>query len=237
MKRWSLLVLLLASVGCSNGSDAQQDSPVDEAAIEKVVEALARGEVGEPTDNERNACKVLEAATDAESLGVEASAIQYRPANLGRVIKHALCTAWWDRPDKEALEAGYVKALTERLTGPQEERGEQPKLPRLTNEISLTLVHPTYDTPEEAVTSLEGAVAQLTEGITTNIGGKERTTRVDFDDWLPGIGDRATWSPKQSELHVAAKGIRFALSVRVFDDSEQNQRYAIEMAQRVIDAL
>ncbi len=60
-------------------------------------------------------------------------------------------------------------------------------------EVSLTVTNQTSDSAAAAVESLESSVAQLEEGITVTVQGKEHTTQIDFDDWMDGVGDKAAW--------------------------------------------
>ncbi len=123
------------------------------------------------------------------------------------VVPHPLCTASWDGADKARIEVG------------------------------LTVTNLRFGTAAEAVTSLESTVAQLEEGITIKVRGRERTTQVDFEDFLDDVGDRAAWAPRWSELSVAHEGVRFAVSVRGAGDNEKSRSLAIELAQKIISAL
>lgn len=103
--------------------------------------------------------------------------------------------------------------------------------------VSLTVFNQTFDSPAAAVASLESAVAKLEEGITVTVRGKERTTQVDFDDWMDGVGDQAAWAPSNKELLVAANGVRFAVTVSGAGDDAASKAKAVEVARRVVDAF
>ena len=104
-------------------------------------------------------------------------------------------------------------------------------------EVALMIMRSKFDSPADAVASLEGTVKQLTEGLTITVGGKTRTRKVEFEPFMEGVGDQAAWAPKMSELSVAHKGTRFAVTVRGAGDSEANKAKAIELARLIGDAL
>ena len=103
--------------------------------------------------------------------------------------------------------------------------------------VSLTVHNQVFDSSAAAVASLESAVATLERGVTVTVRGKERTTQVDFDDWMEGVGDRAAWAPRNKELLVAANGVRFAVAVKGVGDEAASRATAVEVARRVIDKL
>jgi hypothetical protein len=237
MRRWTACLLMALAVGCQGEATLSQDKDAAVQAAEDAAARILEGDLGEVSQADRDACAVLEAGILATDLGVDPSKVQYRPSGMSKVIKHALCLAWWDRPDKEELNAAYSQALIQHMTGPKEKRGGKPAIPKVTNELSLTILHPTYATNQESVASLERSVADLTKGIAFEVQGKERTAQVAFEPWIEGVGDRATWAPATSELHVAASGVRFTLGVRVYDDGAENRAKDLEMAPKIIDVL
>lgn len=102
---------------------------------------------------------------------------------------------------------------------------------RYGNEASLTIMGTSYDSPEAAVASLESAVTTLTEGVTVDVQGEERTVKSGFGNWVEGVGDRAI--TKKRSVLVAANGRRFTAAVRASDEDSENQALAIELARRV----
>lgn len=77
----------------------------------------------------------------------------------------------------------------------------------------------------------------MEKGITVEVRGEQHTSQVDYDDWIPGVGDRAAWAPKLSQLSVAARGVIFHVTVQVSDDAAENRAKAVELARRVAQAL
>jgi len=104
-------------------------------------------------------------------------------------------------------------------------------------EVSLTIMRDKFDSPAAAVASLESTVRSLSEGITIEVAGKTHTKQVEFEPFLEGVGDKAAWAPKLSELSVADGATRFAVAVHGAGGDPQNKEVAIELARRIGDAL
>ena len=235
MRRPTYCLTVLAALACSVGVALPQDQ--SDAAIDRAVERAKAGQVSPPTAAGRETCAVLKAAVVPADFGVSASALRYKTGSMEELTGQALCMVAWDRPDKDAINAAYTKAITAYIMAPKAQRGERPKPPRLTNDLSLTIMGQKFSSPAEAVASLEQTVAQLSTGVTRVVRGKEYTTKIEFEDWLDGVGDKAAWSPKYHALHVAANGRRFSVFVQVFDDEAENIAHAIELAKRIIAKL
>ena len=124
-----------------------------------------------------------------------------------KYVPHFLCMASWEQPN----------------------RGRQ--------EVSLTILDRHFESAAEAVADLEGTVAQLSKGVTVEVHGTKHTTQVDFEGWIDGVGDKAAWAPRLSELQVACSGVRYAVSARGFADAAENKAKAIELARRVAAVL
>lgn len=226
MRRWNAYILLLGAAVCSSCADGTQDTS---SAAQEAVESALSGKQPSASQSATEACELLESVIVPAELGVEAAVLNYTPASVAGVKGRAVCISSWDRPDKDALLAAYVKATTAAITG----RGKYPKVPKTANEVSLTILSPTYASAAEAAASLEAAVAELSAGITVEVGGNQITTKVVFEDWLTGVEDKAVWAPEIRELSVASKGVRYAVVVNVSDDDQENKAQAIEIAERI----
>ena len=158
----------------------------------------------QPAGASRTACAVLEEAVP-ELFGVDKAAVTFRPSDGGG---HDTCSASWPIPEGETAK-------------------------RYGNEVSLTIMSTTYDSPEAAVASLESTVTTLTEGVSVDVGGEERTVKSGFGDWVEGLGDRAIL--KKRAVLVASGGRRFTVAANVSDDDAENQQRAIELARRVVE--
>jgi len=103
------------------------------------------------------------------------------------------------------------------------------------NEANLTIMGETFDSPEAAVASLEGAVTTLTDGVSVDVRGEQRTVKSDFGDWVEGLGDRAI--TKKRSVLVASDGVRFTAGVKASADDAENQALAIELARQLVDRI
>jgi len=103
------------------------------------------------------------------------------------------------------------------------------------NEASVTIMGESFDSPEAAVASLEGAVTTLTDGVSVDVQGEQRTVKSDFGDWVEGLGDRAI--TKKRSVLVAADGRRLTVGVKASADDAENQALAIELARQMIDRI
>lgn len=104
-------------------------------------------------------------------------------------------------------------------------------------EVALMIMKAEFDSPDAAVASLESTVETLSAGKTIEVGGKEHTTKVDFEPFIDDVGDLAAWAPKLNELSVADRGVRFAVTVTGVGGSDENKAKAIELARLVGNAL
>ncbi len=215
----TLMTLCVTAAGAPPASDLASAS--DRMLASKGKE---RGEL---------ACSVLRGGVLREVFGAEAGAAELSPG--GPFVPHGLCTATWDKPDADALREARTRHQVEKMKASMGKRSfDEPTPPAPNYSVSLTLLMERFDSPAAAVTSLENAVKQLTEGITVEVAGRKRRTQVDFDDWIDGLGDRAIWAPKMSELSVANNGYRFAIGVSGFGDADVNRERAEALARRLI---
>ncbi len=104
-------------------------------------------------------------------------------------------------------------------------------------EVALTIMKTRFESSEAAVRDLEATVERLEKGFTIKVAGRERTTQVDFDDFMTDVGDQAAWAPKRNELSVASGGIRYAVAVRGSGDGATNREKATELARLVAGLL
>lgn len=232
-------VLIAALIAACGGS---QEPPSDKQVEKEVQETLRRAKTGEKvteTDSGRNPCDVLRSVGVGEIFGVDPSAIEYRPS----FTSHPLCSARWSLPNAEELEAKQGEVMMDymkrKMAAQSKKEPFDEKIPILRTDagVSLTIVNQEFDSPAAAAAFLESSVATLEKGITVEVQGKEHTTRVDYDDWMPGVGDRAAWAPKLSQLSVAAKGVVFHVTAEITDDAAENRSRAIELARKIATAL
>jgi len=240
MRRTTSIFALAVTLCGAQWSPAQDVEEATRTAERAVQEILA----GNLETQAPAVCDVLESGVVTDVFKVDPAQVTYRPG--AKFIPHPLCTATWDLPDQEERDAACREemiAYTQRKTQAMLARKtfDEP-MPECIGSnqspaVSLTITNQQFDSPQAAVDSLESSVVQLEEGITVTVQGKEHTTQVDFDDWLDGVGDRAAWAPKLSELVVAYAGVRFAVSVRGVGDAAECQARAIAVARRVMQTL
>ncbi len=218
--------LAAAVVLFSIGAVAQAAGELSEA-VERMLDQEGEGR-GEIT------CEALGSGALQDVFGDGAGAAELRPGS--KYVPHGLCTATWDKPDAEALQAASTQYEMNRMMAKATGKPfEEPEPPSSRFTVSLTLINQAFDSSEAAIASLEDAVQRLTEGVTVEVRGKEHTTQVDFDDWIDGLGDRAIWAPKASELSVADSGYRYAISVTGYAEGDDNRERAEQLARRLIE--
>jgi hypothetical protein len=240
-----LCLILICSVACGR-SDEPQDVGADDPqraadqAMSEAQETVDRALSGKPPETHvagTEGCVVFDTGLIPEVFGVEPSIVSYRRAIPVKSAGHVVCLASWDKPNKAELDKAYTEAITawtmERMKGV---KNPQPKPPSGTSSASLTLVADTFDSDEEAIESLESAVATLSKGISVEVGGKTHETKMSFGDWMDSPGDKAIFSDK-GELLVATNGRRISVTVSAMADEEQDREKAIELARHVIDTF
>jgi len=240
MRRTTSILALAVTLCGAQRSPAQDVEEATRAAERAVQEILA----GNRETQGPAVCDVLKSGVVTDVFALDPAQVTYRPG--AKFIPHPLCTASWDFPDKEAREAAcqeemmaYSQRRTQAILARKTFAEPMPECIRSNQgpAVSLTITNQQFDSAQAAVDSLESSVAQLEEGITVTVQGKEHTTQVDFDDWLDGVGDLAAWAPKLNELVVAYAGVRFAVTVRGVGDKAECQAQAIAVARRVMQTL
>lgn len=177
------------------------------------------------------ACSYFESGIVSRVFAIEPERITYKRSLPLKRAGHVLCSAYWEKPDKAEMEARYQAEIQEwaKSIG-SADRKAQPRFPNIGNEISITLLNQQYDSAEDAVASLDSAVATLSKGIAVTAGGQQRTVQTEFADWVDGVGDKAIFTDKGALL-IAHDGRRMTLSVRVADDPAANRQLSVEFAQ------
>lgn len=175
----------------------------------------------------------------AEIFDVEPAALTFSAGSS----RHPLCTARWRKADADRIEAEAPQRMMEymnrRMAAQCKGLPFDEKMPsaRTENEAGLTINDAPRRSAADAVARLEQVVGRLKAGITTEVRGEQHTSRVEYEDRIDGVGDRAAWAPKLSQLSVAAKGVLFHVGVDAFPGAADNQAKAIELARRVAQAL
>lgn len=230
-----LFSLLVAA--CGGG---QQPSQVDvEKEAKETMDRIRKGEKITETASGLDPCEILKSGVVADEFGVDAAAIRYHAGST----RHPVCLSSWRKPNADEIEAATPQLMMDymkRKAAAQQKKepfDEKMPIPRPEAEANLTIYGESYDGPAAAAAGLEGIVATMSKGVTATVGGKDYTSQVTYEGWIDGVGDKAAWAPKLSQLSVAAKGVIFHVSVRAFDDPAENQSKAIALAKRIIPRL
>lgn len=207
MKRSFVAMLTLVALACGGEQAASQSS----GAQSGTTESPASGEAEAASAN--RAEMTSEQACEIMKSGIlneafESNEESWNYRPASEYVPQALCTATGRSPDGSS-----------------------------SYEVSLMIMRADFQSPAEAVASLEGTVKSLTEGMTIQAGGKEYTKQVEFEPFIDGVGDQAAWAPKLNELSVADEATRFAVTVTGFADNAENKAKAIELARLVAEAL
>lgn len=239
MRRMLAMALGLGFLATAyGGSQPPSGQEVEEEVRETMRRSLAGEEIRQ-TDSGLDPCAILGNGMVSEVFGIDSSAVTLRAGSS----RHPLCMASWRKEDADAIEAAAPQQMMDymrrRMAAQQkgEAFDEQMPIQRTDNETSLTIANETFDSAGAAAASLEELVARLREGISVEVRGRQHTTQVDYDDWITGVGDRAAWAPRLSQLAVAAKGVIFHVSVQVSEDPAENRSHAIELARKVAETL
>lgn len=239
MRNWlgTILGLALSASACGGG---QEPAAVDaEKEARETIRRARAGETTRETTSGLDPCAILQSGMVADVFGVEAAALTFTAGSA----RHALCTARWRKPDADRIEAEAPQRMMDYMKRRMEAQSKgQPfdeKMPsvRTENEASLTINNEPIASPAEAVAPLEQIVGRLGEGVTTEVAGRQHTARVEYEGWLEGVGDRAAWAPRLSQLSVAAGGVLFHVGVTASPDASENRAKAIELARRIARAL
>jgi hypothetical protein len=225
MRHWTVVAMILVALAVTGGGANAQDPAELQRTLERILagEGEAKGEA---------ACDVLRSGVLTGVFGDAAEAAELRPGS--KYVPHYLCTASWNKPNHEELEAAFVKYEMDKMVAKmKKEEFDRPKPPAASYSVSLTVNDEEYASPPAAVKSLESAVETLSEGLSVEVYGKEHEVQMEFGEWVDEVGDRAIWTAKGNELLVAHAGVRYAVSVNGFDDPAENQAKAIELAQEV----
>lgn len=201
-----------ALIACSQAED---EAAVDATRSVEAVSAEA-GDVGERTAKGKpsiqglegtDQCTVFESSLVPSLFEVDEAAVNYRRSIPSARAGHVVCSATWDRQG-----------------------------PPYQNEVSLTLLSNRFDSAGDAVSALEQNVATLARGMTITVGGKERTRKTEFGDWMDGPGDKAIFTSKGA-LMMAGKARLVTISVKATGDEAEDRAKARELGQQLLEAL
>lgn len=239
MRTWLGTTLGLAMIASACGGGQEPAAGDAEQEASETIRRARAGEKIRETGSGLDPCAILRTGMVAEVFGVEPAALTFDAGSS----RHPLCTARWRKPDADRIEAEAPQRMMDymnrRMAAQSKGLPFDEKMPsaRTENEASLTINDEPLDGAADAVARFEQIVGQLGAGITTEVRGEQHTTRVEYEDWIDGVGDRAAWAPKLSQLSVAANGVLFHVGVQASPDAAENRAKAIELARQVAQAL
>ena len=183
-------------------------------------------------------CVVLETVV-SDAVSVDPGAITFEPGGS----TNPYCEATWRKANADGLEAQQGEAVGEYMSRRMEAlaRGEEfdETMPSFRVDATILLTITGREFPDEAaaVSALESVIGNLAEGITVEAEGREATFQADYDALVTGIGAKAAWSTRMSQLSVATGARMFHLSVRVGEDPTTNRDLAEVLALEIVAAL
>lgn len=231
-----LLSVLLAGCGQQGDSSEQAahgNAENQRASITAKPERRRTGGIGSAQDGV-DACAYLESGILQKVFSAPAEGINHRGSIPSKRAGHVVCSASWNKPEQEQLEAAYKQAVLDWSKGVASGGGKpRPSYPKTSNEVSVTLVGLEFDSAQDAIAELESTVATLKQGVTFKVAGKERTRQTNFGNWVEGVGDKAIFTDKGT-LFVTYDARRITVAVSVTEDPELKKEKSIEFAQALM---
>lgn len=228
-----LLVTTLLALGLAACSEPAAKPGVKSAEgeiLDQVAEVV--GEDIEPS-SDSTPCEVLSDDLlrkhfDIGDADLKRSPSQYSP--------HPLCTVTWPKPNAAELEAEReaqrADYLRKKMLGEAVERPESPNV-----EVSLTINKDRFESRTEAVASFDSAMRILSEGMTFETdAGPHKTPTYDFEP-VDGVGEKAAWVPKMSQLSVATSHRIFHVGVDVDGGPDADLAKAKDLARDLTESL
>lgn len=224
------IVALLSAVvspACGDGEDSGDVSASSGASAEVSSRSGEGGDL--------DPCRLLGGGLLSGAVGVDETVIEFDPGGGA----HPYCEATWRQANADRLQAEHDRQMEQwlerRMEASRQGKPFDETMPRLRteNKVMLTVAGAQFPDDAAAVSALESVVERLGKGVTAEAGGTEAVFQSDYGEWIEGLGDRAAWNGRMSQVSVAARGTLFHLSVRVADEEAENRKLALELARAV----
>ncbi|MDX1585053.1 MAG: hypothetical protein R3338_15755 [Thermoanaerobaculia bacterium] len=222
-------ILVFALLGCGESEEAVTAENVENAITEEVER-----QTGKKASTDETPCEVLDDELIrahfeiAEGIEIRRSPSKYSP--------HPLCTVTWDKPNAEELEQKRTEMMMERMQARMRGEEVEGSMIRSTNEVSLTLYEPTFDSADDARSSFDSSMNRLQEGFSASHEDVEMTFQADLDP-VEGVGDKAMWAAKMHQLSVVDGNQIFHVTVNTGAELDQDLEKAKEIARDVAKKL
>lgn len=221
---------LVFTAACGGSSD----EPAKASSVEQQVAKQVEAATGMKASQDDTPCKILDDELIRAHFTVPEGAEITR--NPSKFSPYPLCMVSWPKPNAAEIQAQIGQAMQDYMK--KKMAGEDVKMPvfRTTDEVSLTLYEPPFDSPEAARRGLESAMDMLSKGITGSHKDVEVTIQADATP-VEGVGDEAMWVARMHQLSLTS-GVRLLhISVRTADDPEVDKPLAVAVARDVIERL
>ncbi|HVT43667.1 MAG TPA: hypothetical protein VMT00_04685 [Thermoanaerobaculia bacterium] len=224
-----ITILAAVALACGKAEEPVTAENVEETITRKVEEQTGLKPSADTTPCEILSDELLRAFFDIGT-GVEIarSPSKYSP--------YPLCTASWPKSNAEEIEKKRATAMSEYLQ--RKMRGEEVKMPslRTTDEVSLTLYQPAFESTEKAISSFDVAMKRLSEGMTRSHENVQVTFQADVTP-VDGVGNKAMWAPTMRQLSVVDRNRIFHVVVHTGAELEAELEKAKALAQRIASEL
>lgn len=221
-----LLIFCVPLVACGGGS-GRADTP-----NAKVANAVSGTTAIDP-------CEILNADLIGSLFDVGDAALLFRQ---GSNTTNPSCLATWPVDNVEEVKAEGAKAMQDymmaKISG-EKDLGPMP-IPHLDHEVRLTFAGKEFKDAAAAQAGFDGLMVTMKEGVTAEVehqGVKQKHTfKLGYDHEVDGVGEKAIWATKRKQLSFVTGRHIIHLNVDL-DDPAENERLAMQTAQRIIDRL
>ncbi|MFW5920238.1 MAG: hypothetical protein ACOCUS_00260 [Polyangiales bacterium] len=237
--------LAVAIAGCN---EEEQDASGAADEITRTVEDPVKEAAGEDAESEApDSCEVLTEEIVRERFDIAAD-VEVKQSVFD--VVHHTCTYRWDKPNAEEQRAKIEKQQQERVNKMMKDMRKGKKvqgimdlatdMPRVENEVSLTLTNFDFDSASAAKKRFEQNVEMLGKGVKRKVKTKNIDEDVEIkaeSEPVEGIGDGAAWNERLNELMLVQGTRLFNVVVNIHEDRDKNRELAKKLAERVIEEL
>lgn len=230
-----LLLVVVLCTACDGGNEGDSTAATETPGDTQTTAAATAGG-NEPGSSP---CELL--TEDMVRRALEPGDVEIT-SEPGTTNQSAYCQYRWSVPlsaeeeqaRNDAAAAWMMARIEARASG--EEPPERPTFPSLDGHVFFNLLKP-FNNAQQAASAFDAMAQRLREGIQVET---EAAGTVEFKGGdsiqLEGIGDKALWDPKLSQVSVVSGPLLFHLKVSLPGDQdprEAAERLAAELVQRL----